>query len=96
METENIVRVERFCMFHRVEPSFLHELESLGLVDILHEEGEEYIEASALSLLEKWVRLHRDLDINLGGLGAVAHLLEKLSNLQEENRLLRNKLRCYQ
>lgn len=94
METGNLVRVELHCMFYRVEPSFVHELETFDLVDILHEEGEEYLETSSLGQLEKWVRLHRDLDINFSGLSAVAHLLEKLSDLQEENRMLRNRLRC--
>lgn len=43
-------------------------------------------------VLEKYIHLHYDLDINLEGLDAVAHLLNQIQVLQVEVRQLRNEL----
>jgi hypothetical protein len=49
-----------------------------------------------LQKLEKMVRLHHDLDINIAGIEAIAHLLERLEYLQDEMRTLKNRLRLYE
>jgi len=42
------------------------------------------------------MRLHFDLHINLEGLDAVYHLLQRVENLQSEITSLNNKLRLYE
>jgi uncharacterized protein YoxC len=46
--------------------------------------------------LERLVRLHQDLNINLEGLGAVSHLLHKVNALQEEVQKLRKRVQKYE
>jgi hypothetical protein len=41
--------------------------------------------------LEKFVRLHYDLDINLEGIETINYLLEKIEKMQKEILELRNK-----
>jgi hypothetical protein len=41
--------------------------------------------------LEKFVRLHYDLDINLEGIETINYLLEKIEKMQREILELRNK-----
>ncbi len=47
------------------------------------------IHASAL----QFVRLHTELNINLEGLEAISHLLQKILGMQNEMTALKNKLR---
>jgi hypothetical protein len=42
--------------------------------------------------LEKFVRLHYDLDINLEGIETINYLLERIEEMQKEIVNLRNKL----
>ena len=42
--------------------------------------------------LEKFVRLHYDLDINIEGIETINHLLEKIEEMQKEIVRLRNKM----
>jgi chaperone modulatory protein CbpM len=96
MEKDELIRMESFCMIYEIEPAFLHILEESGLVEIVHEHDEEFITTTALEQLDKFMRLHHDLDINAGGLEAVAHLLQKISSLQDEIRRLKNRLDLYE
>jgi len=52
--------------------------------------------AEELPLVEKFARWHYELAINSEGIEALAHLLGRMDRLQEENRLLRNKLRSFE
>ncbi len=96
MENDELIRMESFCMVYEVEPAFLHMLEESGLVEIVHIQEEEFITANALEQLDRFMRLHHDLDINAGGLEAIAHLLQKISSLQEEICRLKNRLDLYE
>ncbi|HLO82834.1 MAG TPA: chaperone modulator CbpM [Chitinophagaceae bacterium] len=96
MEKDELIRMESFCMIYEIEPAFLHLLEESGLVEIVHEQDEEYIATTALEQLEKFMRLHHDLDINANGLEAIAYLLQKISDLQDEISRLKNRLNLYE
>jgi chaperone modulatory protein CbpM len=55
-----------------------------------------YFRESQLTEVEKFVRLHYDLDINVEGIEAIGHLLEKLEAIQARNRQLQNRLGLYE
>ena len=96
MEQDDMIRMESFCMVYEVEPAFLHILEESGLVEIVHEQDVEFITAASLEQVDKLLRLHRELDINAEGLEAIAHLLQKISALQNEICRLQNRLSIYE
>jgi chaperone modulatory protein CbpM len=96
MEKDELIRLESFCVFYEVEPSFLHLLEESGLVEIIHEQDAEFITQTSLEQVDKYMRLHRDLEINAEGLEAVAHLLQKIQSLQNEICRLKNRLNIYE
>jgi hypothetical protein len=50
------------------------------------------IELEEMRALERMIRLHYDLEINMEGIDAIAHLLERVEHMQEEMRMLRRKL----
>ena len=46
--------------------------------------------------LEKFSRMYYDLDINVPGIDALKHMLEKIKELQQEAENLRARLRIYE
>lgn len=92
MENEDLIPTEDFCTHHSVEYSFIDSLSDSGLIHITSVRKSSYLHSDELKKLEKFVRLHYDLDINLEGLETINHLLEKVESLQEELRLLRNRM----
>jgi hypothetical protein len=96
MENENLIALGDYCMHYSIEISFVHSLNGAGLVEIVTVQNTDYLHREDLAYLEKMVRLHQELDINLEGIEAIAHLLNRLDVLQEELNTLRNRLRLYE
>lgn len=96
METNELIPVHTFCVSHAVEISFIDSLRQYGLVEITTIEEQTYFAAEHLSEVEKFVRLHYDLDINLEGIEAIAHLVERLKEMQSYNQQLQNRLLLYE
>lgn len=83
MEQDRI-KIEEFCHYYSAEVSFIHSLSDSGLIRV-DGEGEHYfISTEEMPRLERFVRMHYDLDINLAGLETIDHLLQKLELLQDE------------
>lgn len=95
MENENLILIAQFCKYHQVEPSFIVSLDQYGLVTVVEVANERYISAEEIMVVEKMMRLHYDLGINLEGIDAIAHLLKQIEKLQEELRLVENKLTTF-
>ncbi|MEO7081873.1 MAG: chaperone modulator CbpM [Flavobacteriales bacterium] len=96
MEDKELIPVEFFCTTSHVEVALLETLEESGLVKITVREEHRYIAVDELGRVEKLVRLHDDLGINVEGLEAIDHMLQRVEMLQEEMRNLRNRLRRYE
>ena len=96
MEAQQWIPANEFCASHNIEISFIRSLQETGLVEITIIEDAGFIPASQLQQLEKIIRLHFDLDINLEGIETVTHLLEHIKSLQDEVISLKNKLRRYE
>ena len=80
---------------YQVEETFLNQLVSSGLVEIVVEEDERYIEYDYLHELEQFVRWHQELEINMEDIEALYHMLKKVQELQEDVERLRSELRFY-
>lgn len=93
---ENSIPAVDFCAFHHIEISFLRSLGNAGLLetDPILETGS--IPLDQLEELEKFIRLHNELDINLAGIEAIVHLLERVQSMRQEISRLRNRLSLYE
>lgn len=96
METDNRIPVDEVCSHHHIETSFLHSLCEYGLIEIIVEKEAEFIPASHLAELERMIRLHSDLQINIEGIDAITNLLQRIEALQEELNQVKNRLRFYE
>jgi chaperone modulatory protein CbpM len=96
METGPLIPAETFCQFHQVEFSFILSLHRYGLVELVEREEKSFIPSERLGDVEKFLRLHRELDINPEGIDALEHLLVRMRAMEEELLALRNRLGFYE
>jgi hypothetical protein len=96
MKKPTFITATDFCTLHHVEYTFVDSLSEAGLVELTVVNETRYVPDEQLQKLERMVRLHNELDINLAGIEAISHLLQRMEGIQEEMRLLRNRLRRYE
>lgn len=96
MEKKDLIPAEEICSRYQVEYSFINELNEHELIELSMIEKSSYIPSDHLSDLERFIRLHYDLDINMEGLEAIDHLLKQMHAMQYQIRSLENKLRLYE
>jgi len=96
MEKEPLIAAELFCSSHGIAVSFVIALYESGLIELVVLEDTKYIPAGQLARLEKMVRLHYEMDINLEGIESINHLLQRIYRQEEEINLLKNRLRLYE
>lgn len=93
---ENLIAASIFCSQHNIEVSFIHSLQDYGLIETTTTEQGVFVQADQLQELERLMRLHYDLHINLEGVDAVTQLLKRMERMQEEMMYLKNRLRLYE
>lgn len=92
----NLIIVAEYCQICHIEPSFIFKLEKGGLIEIDTIEGVSYLSVTQLQDVERYTRLYYDLAINVEGIDAIHHLLERIQSMQKEIGHLRNKLKLYE
>ena len=80
MQTDLII-INDFCDRCHVDPSFIMELEEDGLIEVRVIDEERYLPASQLAELERYTHLYYDLSINIAGIDAIHHMLERIELL---------------
>jgi hypothetical protein len=78
-----------------VDASFIYSLNELGHVALIVEKDESYVLEEQLKSLESMILFHTELQINIEGIDAIAHLLKKIEALQTELLAAKNKLYVY-
>ena len=96
MDTTHFISIQQFCAHYNVPLSFIDALHEYDLVEITITDSENYLKTNQLNDVEKMMRLHYDLDINLEGIDAIYNLLKQVEDLQNEIMKLRNKINFYE
>lgn len=94
MQTELII-VSEYCHKCHIEPSFIDMLQEGGLIEVRTEAGERYLLLSQLPDVERYSRMYYDLSINMEGIDAIHHMLERIEGMRKEINSLRNQLLLY-
>jgi hypothetical protein len=90
MDNDRYIPLDQICDSYEIEVAFVQGLESFGLVQIVHESTGDCIDRESLADIERMIRLHYDLEINMAGLEAIHHLLERVREMQREIALLKS------
>ncbi len=91
----NFIHAKEFCAHYQIEYAFIYSLHESGLVQVSGPEAEPVFDEEELPRVEKMVRLHEDLGINLEGIEAIVPLLDRMEKMQDEMNTLRNRLRLF-
>jgi chaperone modulatory protein CbpM len=93
MNTDNLIRIEYFCEQYNVELTFINSLQEFGLINVMVVEDSKYLSHDDLKEIEKLIRLHYELGINMEGIDVISNLLNQIADLQQELTVARNKIR---
>ena len=96
MSIENYIPINQLCTHYQIEMSFFTSLNEYGLIEITTIEQTPFVHKDEVGDIEKIMRMHQELDINLEGIDTILHLLEKIKVLQTELNETKNKLRLYE
>ncbi len=91
MQTDLVI-IREYCRNCEIEPAFLELLQEGGLIDIYREGEEAYLFVSQLPVVERYSRMYYDLSINMEGIEAIHHMLQRIEALQQELNELRDRL----
>jgi len=96
MTTEQYITIQTFCTNYDIEFSFINSLSEFGLIEITTIDKIEYLPQNKIIEIEKMVRLHHDLGVNIEGIDVISNLTEKVRDLQEEINYLKNRIQFYE
>jgi hypothetical protein len=91
----NRLQYSECLRIYEVEESFIESLHEVGLIRLIDQDEERFIEYDDLSDLEQFIRWHYEMDINVEGIDALRHMLERVRSLQSEITQLRHELQFY-
>lgn len=86
---------EELVRIYKIEITFFDSLEEAGLVTTIIEDDVKYLPYQELSVFERLMNWHYDLEVNMAGLEVINHLLQQIENLQAEKRNLLNNVQQY-
>ncbi len=93
---KKLIAITTLCSHYEIEFSFIDALHKTGLIQIVIIEQDQFIHQDQISDLEKMIRLHHELNVNIEGIDVVLNLLEKEKELREELDALKNRLKRYE
>lgn len=65
------------------------------MIEVHIEGGEHYLLVSQLPEVERYSRMYYDLSINMEGIDAIHHLLERMESMRKEINTLQSQLLVY-
>lgn len=80
---------------YEIDESFIESLREVGLIQVVNQDDDRFIEYDDLSDLEQFIRWHYEMDINVEGIDALHNMLDRVRLLQSEIEQLRNELQFY-
>lgn len=96
MPPEELIPAHAFCTHHRIEVSFLHSLHEYGLVELSRTDNDWFLPAGDLETVERLVRLHLELAVNVEALDVIKNLLHRIDRQNTEIARLKARLRFYE
>jgi len=96
MDTEKYIPVLHLCDLYQIEISFFKELNEVGLIEMVSRQNSMYVHEDKLYKVERIIRIHRELNVNIEGIDVVLNLLEKVDKLQNEVYSVQSRLRLYE
>ena len=95
MATQKLIPVKEFCVHHHIKPALIQEFYNHEMIELVWVKRTGYIPQKSLQPLERMLRLHNELQINIEGIQTILHLLSNIEKKETELQKLRNLLEFY-
>lgn len=95
MNTKDLITIQHFCNCYNIPVSFINALHEFELIELVERNETSYVRQTHVKIIEKMMRMHYELDINMEGLDAIHNLLKQIESLQQEILHLNNQLQFY-
>lgn len=92
MNEENLIEVEQICSGYGIEFTFIDSLNEHGLINVISRKDHRFIDRENLSALEKMMRMHYELGMNLEGIEVALNLLQRMDELENEIKVLKARI----
>jgi len=96
MNTKDLIPIKQFCKIYEIEFSFISSLNDFGLIELIYIDKDEFIELEKIQNIERIIRLHNELGVNLEGIDIITNLIEKIDTLQKRLHSVQNQLDIYE
>jgi MerR HTH family regulatory protein len=96
MNTEKFISLNTLSSHYQVDISFFNTLVEMGLIEVEVLDQSFYIQQDKITVIEKIIRLHHELEVNVEGIDVVFNLLARIQDLQNELMITKNRLRLYE
>lgn len=89
--SKTLIKIIDICQSGNIEITFVRQLHHNGLIEIIMDNDDEYVEEDTLATLEQYHTWHYDLEINIAGIEVARNLLDKIEKLQDEIHRLKSR-----
>lgn len=96
MKRDDYILVDYFCEVTNTNPEFLKQLYEHDLIKHIEYNKAPALLQNELPVIERMLRLHYDLNVNIEGLQVINHMREKMIGMQNELLQLKRKLKRFE
>jgi hypothetical protein len=96
MKDKKLISIQQFCSLYETPTSFFDDLHEYEIIKFKVVDNTKHIKLKDISTVEKLMRLHFDLNINMEGLDAIVHLTNQINDLQKEINHLKRQIGFYE
>lgn len=89
------ISIHTFCKANNIPETFVEQLSSYQLVELIEADKARQIRVKDLEKVQRLMRLHYDLEVNIEGIDIINNLLGRIRALEEEIRILKNENAFY-
>lgn len=95
MKDTELISIKQFCEIYNTPSSFFDELFNYEIISYELVDDTKHILVEDIDTIEKLMRLHYDLNINMEGLDVALNLINQINELQEQINDLKRQLDFY-
>ena len=77
METYQLIKLEEVCTHHKLNDSFIKNIKTFEIVNFIIKDNVHYIAIDDMPVIERVIRLHYDLHINMEGIEVITECAQK-------------------
>ncbi|HKJ06244.1 MAG TPA: chaperone modulator CbpM [Flavobacteriaceae bacterium] len=96
MDFDELIEIREVLTRYKVNNDFITCIEQCSIIDYVEQNNTRYIYVKHIPKVEQIIRLHNDLNVNMEGIEAISHLLDRIENLQNKLRIVEQKLKIYE